>query len=189
MIPDFITHYHPAEDPPFKSLSDVADSDLPPILAGLSARYGTSSKRVFGRRYMAFRRATEVKLRTLFETAGGRPERAAPHYFVLGESAWFEGLYASPRSIRFPLRMFRRDVVSFTYPDSVVAMRLGPEFGLPPDPLRPYHETVFRLDQLEDVVGRYGLPKDADVAYEGYHLREFERYIEVQIWSDIEVTP
>ncbi len=186
---DFITHYHPAQDPPFRNLSDAAEDELPAIFEGLSARRLSGSKRVFGRRYMPFRRQTETKLRRLFVAAGGRPEREAPHYFIFGSSSWFANLYPETKSVRLLLSALNPDTTSFTYPDSAVSMRLGPDFGLPVDPVRPYHEKVFRLGELERVVKKFGLPKDnADEdTYADYHLREFERYIEVQVWSDAPV--
>jgi hypothetical protein len=63
-------------------------------------------------------------------------------------------------------------------------MAFGPQFGLPLEP-RPYHKHVFRLPQLKDVIAQYGLPADsAEEGYEGYAHRPFEKYIEVQVWSD-----
>ena len=80
--PPFVTHYYRAGRPPFRSLSEVDDSDVETVLAGLTE----GSRRRFGPRYLALRRATEEKARALFLTGGGRPERLHPHYFVLGES-------------------------------------------------------------------------------------------------------
>jgi hypothetical protein len=187
-VPDFITHYHPSEDPPFQNLVDAPAEDLPAIIEALQKRREDGSKRIFGRVYMDYRRDTEAKLRRLFEDAGGRPERKSPHYFVLGTSRWFAGLYRETRSVRLSIRDIRSGIVSFTYPDSGVAMRLGPKYGLPPDPMRPYHEKVFLVDHLPEVVATYGLPADpvgeSDDGYTDYHRREFEKYIEVQVWSD-----
>jgi hypothetical protein len=67
-------------------------------------------------------------------------------------------------------------------------MGLGADFGLHHDP-RPYHQTVFRLDQLAEVVERYGLPADEGAGYARYQFEPFERYIEVQVWSDAPVIP
>ncbi|MDC9811973.1 MULTISPECIES: hypothetical protein [Rhizobium] len=157
------------------------------IIARLSQRRAAGSKRIFGRVYMDYRRQTEAKLKDLFEKTGGKPERSAPHYFVLGRSNWFANLYPKAGNVQFPLSAFKPETISFTYPDSCVSMRLGPNFGLPPDPPRPYHEKVFRIGELEEIINKYGLPRDdADdsAAYADYHLREFERYIEVQVWTD-----
>lgn len=186
-IPDFITHYHPAEDAPFQNLSDVQQEDLPTIIEHLHKRREAGSKRVFGKAYMDFRRDTEIQLRQLFIEAGGKPERSAPHYFVLGSSEWFAGLYPRTGSVRVSLSALSPQTTSFTYPDSVVAMRFGPKYGLPPDPIRPYHEQVFLIDQLDEMIGQYGLPDDggsASDAYADYHKKEFEKYIEVQVWTD-----
>lgn len=186
-LPDVITHYHARVDRPFQNLCDLAPNELAQTLEKLKSRKARNPKykRVFGDLYMDFRRKTEIKLRGLFEARGGRPERQSPHYFVLGECAWFSGLYPDPAAVKLDWRALPRDQVSFTYPDSFISMRLGPDYGLPPEPLQPYHEKAFLLDELVDVVARHGLPDGkADDEYEGYHKRKFEKYIEVQVWTD-----
>jgi hypothetical protein len=86
--------------------------------------------------------------------------------------------------VRLPLSALPEDVTSFTYPDSFEAMALGASFGLPYSP-QPYHGQAFKLAQLPEVVRAYGLPSDEpDAAYDGYHLRPCEKYIELQVWSD-----
>jgi hypothetical protein len=50
-----------------------------------------------------------------------------------------------------------------------------------------YPEFLFSYGtlQLEAVIAQYGLPAaGAEDPYEGYAHRPFERYIEVQVWSD-----
>lgn len=185
--PDFITHYHSQADRPFLNLSDLEPNELGEVIEGLKQRRADNPgyKRTFGKRYMDFRRRTETKLRGLFEARGGEPERLSPHYFVLGECAWFSGLYPDSEAVTLDWRSLPKKAVSFTYPDSFVSMRLGPDYGLPPDPLEPYHERVFFMDELADVVAEHGLPDgDVDETYEGYHKRKFEKYIEVQVWTD-----
>lgn len=142
----------------------------------------SESKRVFGSRYMELRALTEQRLYELFVKAGGRPKRKAPHYFVLGSSEWYRGLSPDTSEVVVLLDELPSEATSFTYPDSFTAMGFGPRFGLPQEP-RPYHEHVFRMEQLPEIVARYGLPDDDD-SYEGYHHQVFEKYIEVQVWSD-----
>ncbi len=72
---------------------------------------------------------------------------------------------------------------SITYPDSVVSMGIGVEYGLPDSP-RPYHGQVFFLDELPDLVAEFGLPDDGTGDYDGYAFREFEKFIEIQLWID-----
>ena len=121
--------------------------------------------------------AAELKV-----AAGGQPANGrVPHYFVLGESAWFRGLYTDPGEVRIPLADLPSEVVSFTYPDSMASMELGAEFGLKVFP-HLYHNRVYRLHELEEIVETYGLPRgDPPQTYDGHQRQEFEHYIEVQI--------
>jgi hypothetical protein len=183
LIPDFVTHYHLRSRSPFLNLSDLPPGRLEEVLGDLNReRTDGVSARVFGRRYMDLRRRTEALLRTLFVEAGGRPERATPHYFVLGASSWFEGLAPEMAALVVRLADLPTELTSLTRPDSFTSMGLGPDYGLPQED-RPYHGRVFRLEDLAGLVSTYGLPSDEET-YDDYHLRPFEKYIEVQLWSD-----
>jgi hypothetical protein len=187
-FPDFVTHYHLPGAAPFLNLSDLATEELSAVLLALDQRREAGDhQRVFGSRYMDLRRRTEARLLTLFQQAGGRPERDAPHYFVLGESAWYRGLAPGMQATVLPIAELPSAVTSFTYPDSFTATGLVADFGLPYEP-RPYHNRVFRIEELPEVVTCFGLPADEpDPVYQGYELRTFEKYIEVQVWSDAPV--
>lgn len=160
-VPVFVTHYHRAGRRSFLSLSDLDEEQLAAVLAELATpEQGALSSRRFGPRYMALRRATEARARDLFIAAGGRPQRSAPHYFILGASAWFAGLYRDVAEVCLPLAALPADVTSATYADSITAMGLGVPLGLPaPDP--EHADRVYRLEELEDLIARYGLPHDA----------------------------
>lgn len=132
---------------------------------------------------MELRRRTESKMRELFVQAGGRPERLAPHYFVLGESGWFRNLAEDMQEVVLRVIDLPAATTSFTYPDSFTAMGLAPEYGLPYEP-RPYHEQVFRLADLNRVIQAHGIPDDVPGEYDGYESRPFDGYIEIQLWSD-----
>lgn len=185
-VPDFATHYYHPDDQPFRNLSDLEPNELKGVLNKLNSRkkHDAANKRVFGSRYMQFRYETETKLRELFVERGGEPEREHPHYFVLGECDWFSGLYSNSRMVQLALGGLNEKIVSFTYPDSFIAMRLGEKYGLPAHPLEPYHNKVFLLQELEPIVKRFGLPDGSDGGYDDYHTRKFEKYIEIQVWSD-----
>jgi len=119
-----------------------------------------------------------------FLSLSTRPQRSAPHYFVLGESPWYRGLAAGMQAVTMALGDLPFEMTSFTYPDSFTAMATLAEFGVTYEP-RPYHGRVYRLDELADVVDRYGLPVDTTpTVYKAYETRPFEKYIEVQLWSD-----
>lgn len=189
-IPRFVTHYYPAEDPPFRNLSEVPKPERDKVISMLAGRRQQQPRfrRVFGAKYISLRLATEEKLRSLFLAAGGRPERKAPHYFVLGSSNWFEGLYPSTKSVVIPLDELDSLTTSITFPDSFTAMRLGETYGLPLEPFKPYHEKIYLLSQLSELIGEFGIPEDAsNPDYSNYAQKPFEKYIEVQVWSNIPV--
>jgi hypothetical protein len=166
-VPDFVTHYHLPDRQPFLNLSSLSEKVRSVVLDELDGLRRTGEhQRVYGSRYMELRELTETKMFELFVRAGGKPERAVPHYFVLGSSDWFRGLARHMKEMVVPISLLPIDATSFTYPDSFTAMALGPRFGLPHEP-RPYHEKVFRIDRLSEIVGRYG---------------------EVQLWTDVPLT-
>jgi hypothetical protein len=176
-VPDFVTHYYLAAKQPFLNLSELNGTELEAVRLDLQARREVhGNKRPFGRKYMELRRQTEAKMYALFLAAGGKPQRLVPHYFVLGRSPWFEGHAPDTRSVVLAISALPDDATSFTYPDSFESMALGPRFGLKYEP-RPYHEKMFRLSELPDVVATFGLPSDPGD-------QPFGRYIEVQLWSD-----
>ena len=183
--PTFASHYYVAGRPPFLNLSDLSEEDLASVLSQLNDERATGrSHRSFGKRYMELRRRTEAKLRGLFLARGGVIERPNPHYFVLGECRWFAALSSDMRAVHIDLVDLPRESTSITYPDSFVAMRCGIDFGLP-DLDRPYLEQAFFLDELHELVESFGLPDDRpDENYAGYELRDFEKFIEIQVWSD-----
>jgi hypothetical protein len=185
VVPSYVTHYHLAGRAPFLNLSDLSLAELEEVFAGLERdRELSGSRRVFGKRYMELRQRTEARLRELFVAAGGKPQRASPHYFVLGSSRWFESLAATTRRVVVDLTRMPVEATSCTYPDSFTAMGFGSDYGLPSAP-QPYHGRVFFLTDLPALMARYGLPDDLpDADYVGYQQRPFEKYIEVQLWSD-----
>lgn len=181
-LPDYITHYHLADRAPFLNLSDLDGDRVAAVLSDLGTTGG--SQRRFGPAYMRLRRGTERLLRERFRERGGRPIRQSPHYFVLGESAWFRGLYRDAREVRLRLDCLPPDQVSFTIPDSITSMGLLARLGHA-QPMRPHHGAVFRLDELAEVIERYGRPHSpAAASYDGHQLEDFEHYVEVQVWSD-----
>jgi hypothetical protein len=180
-----VTHYHLAGRPPFLTLSELGDSELAAVLAELRGLHQAGKQhRPFGPRYMDLRRRTEARLRELFVAAGGKPERRAPHYFVLGDSPWYEGLAEKMERVQLPLSALQPDQASFTYPDSFAAMGLGARFGLGQQ-ARPYHGRVFLLDDLPGLIEQFGIPAPScDGGYQTWTTWPDEAYIEVQLWSD-----
>jgi len=184
-VPDFVTHYYLPDRQPFLNLGDLDEERLTVVLHELAElRQSGQQHRPFGPRYMALRRLTEQRLHRLFVAAGGRPERRSPHYFVLGESRWYERLAPVMKAVRVPLSALPADRTSFTYPDSFTSMGCGQDFGLKQTP-KPYHGRVFLRHELDALVGDHGVPDPPSDATEGT-WREWPEdvYIEVQLWAD-----
>jgi hypothetical protein len=147
-----VTHYYLAGRRPFLSLSELGETQLAAVLADLGAlRRAGKQHRPFGPRYMHLRRRTEARLRELFTAAGGQPRRPAPHYFVLGDSPWYEGLGQNMQQVQLPLAALPASQTSITYPDSFTAMAPGTSSG-PGHQARPYHGRVFLLGELPGLV-------------------------------------
>ena len=188
LVPTFVTHYHHAGRAPFLNLSDLPDEHLTLVLAELAVpAEQTVSARRFGPRYMALRRATETCLRERFVAAGGRPQRRAPHYFVLGASDWFAGLYLHAGTVRLPLSALPPEVTSLTYADSITAMGLGVPLGLPA-PHPDHAGRVYRLDALHELAARHNPHADDApdqlAGYTGHQHQPVDSYVEVQLWSN-----
>jgi len=184
-LPGFVTHYHLPGRPPFLSLSELDDAQLAAVLADLRAlRQDGKQHRPFGSRYMELRRRTETRLLEMFTAAGGRPQRPAPHYFVLGGSSWLQGLAEDMECVRLPLSALPPAQTSFTYPDSFTAIGSGAPHGVGHQ-RRPYHGRVFLLHELPGLVEQFGIP---DPRWNGQQQTwttwPAEAYIEVQLWTD-----
>ncbi|MEM1242744.1 MAG: hypothetical protein AAGI45_23180 [Cyanobacteria bacterium P01_H01_bin.26] len=186
MYPKFVTHYHLSDKKPFLNLSDLGGKELTKVIKELESRQKECDdfNRVYGGRYMELRKKTEDKLRKLFINAGGSPQRKSPHYFVLGESFWFKHLCPDTAEVKIPLSYFSSSSVSITYPDSLVSMGYMPDFELLVEK-KPYHNRVFKLEDLDWLIGKFGLPRDDyRKEYKNYTHEEFEKFIEVQVWDD-----
>jgi hypothetical protein len=184
-VPDVVTHYHLPGRPPFLNLSDLEGPELAAVLAEMEGlRHSGHQHRPFGPRYMALRRQTEARLRELFIARGGSPRRVSPHSFVLGASAWYEGLAPHMERIELALAALPDDQTTVTYPDSFVAMEAGVDVGLAPD-RQPYHGKIFLLAELPGLIETYGIPSppwaEGDRTWRRWPQ---ETFIEVQLWAN-----
>ncbi|MDO8272115.1 MAG: hypothetical protein Q7U82_09360 [Gammaproteobacteria bacterium] len=119
----------------------------------------------------------ESELRERFIERGGMPCRKTPFYMTLGESTWFNGLNESHKELLIPLNDLDPKTTSLTFPDSYVAFTR---------PDKPYYKKVYFLHEIEHLWVKYSLPRDAGlVPYESYWKTDFEVYVEIQIWADI----
>ena len=183
IIPDYITHYYLTDRQPFLTLSELNIDENSFVFDELLNRYKTDFNyhRRYGKNYIDTRTTIENTLRSHFIKRGGKPTRKYPFYFVLGESLWFKHLNQNHAEIRIPIEELNPATVSFTFPDSYVALSSN---------TKPYHGKVFLLCELESIVRKYGLPADdVSLDYKNYWLGNFEKYIEFQVWEDVIVQP
>jgi len=184
-VPDFATHYYLPSRRPFLNLSELPEAEVMAVMAALNEmRRDGVQHRPFGRRYIAWRRLTEARLREQFVAAGGSPERTAPHYFCLGTSPWFEGLAEGMLSVSVPIAELPMEQTSFTLVDSFSAMGLGPQFGFPAA-YKPHETRVYPLSRLDEVIARFGLPGTAgSTDYATFAQGLVDTFVEVQLWAD-----
>ncbi len=184
-VPDFATHYYRASRAPFLNLSDLPDEQAVAVMAELTReRREGAQQRPFGRTYLEMRRTAEDRLRQRFTALSGRPERRAPHYFVLGESPWFRGLAVDMEEIRVPLGDLPGAQTTVTWGDSFAAMEVTRDFGLA-FAQKPYYGRLYRLADIAGLAARYGIPRPALEGYEGLAAADTpETFVEVQLWSD-----
>jgi hypothetical protein len=167
----YLYHYYEAANGPFRNLSDLAPAEAEFIQARLRAEGKSfASRRAVD--YLAIRRELEQRVRRLFIAKGGNPQRACPHYMIVGPSDWLKGWYQSGCELHFALEAFAPDVLSFTYGDTFPAMRY--QDG------KPYRAQVYTVAELPGLIETYGLPQDWNA--EG--KLGPDRYIEAQVWAD-----
>ena len=183
MIPNFITHYYLADRQPFLTLSELEEGKDSPVFQNLQIlhKQDPGYQRRYGKNYIDTRKKIEDALRLLFIKRGGKPKRKYPFYFVLGQSTWFKHLIRGQLEIRIQLDLLNPATTSFTYPDSYVALSRND---------KPYHNKIFLLHELEEIIKKYGMPvDDTSLNYQRYWQGDFEKYIEFQIWEDSIVKP
>jgi hypothetical protein len=170
-IPGFLAHYYEAIQGPFRSLSTLSPGEAERVMESIR-RTGVIFASQRPPDYLAVRRELEQTIRARFVARGGQPLRITPHYMIVGTCPWLQRWYQDGREVRVLLAAFDPATVSLTYGDSFPAMRL--------DDGRPYRRQVYRLDELPDLIERYGLPQ----AWNPDGALGPERYIEAQVWAD-----
>lgn len=182
---EFATHYFLPDRSPFLNLSEADEDTRSAVEREMAELRATGRQlRPFGRRYMQWRKLTEERLFQLFVARGGRPVRTVPHYFVLGESPWFEHLAVGMRSVRVPLKSLQLETTSVTMTDSFTAMQFGERFGFPTVP-QPHHGRVFLLNEIDNLVAEFGMPApEWREDHDSWQKWPASAYIEIQLWSD-----
>ena len=126
----------------------------------------------------------DKQLREIFIEHGGKPQRAAPIYMMLGEHRQWESAYENPAVIKIPLKEFDPLTVSFTYGDSFAIF--NPKlFGE-----EEYWNKIYFADEILEVVERLGFPPHVEYDFKrsiyptDKHINHHLKYVEAHVWDD-----
>lgn len=102
------------------------------------------------------------------------------HYFTLGAVSWFLDWYQDPRELILDLSAIPEEVISFTYPDSMMSYLIAEDRFEPFAQFKmPYHGEVFTLAEIQGIVREYGMPDEEDPQ----NIEHGNRIIEAQVWD------
>lgn len=170
-VPGFLAHYYEFSKGPFLSLSRLGCERAEHLLRQIRQQ-GVVFASQRSDDYLQIRRGLEDQVRRLFIEKGGSPLLQSPHYMILGSCPWVRSWYVDGREVRVPLAQIPSSVVSFTYGDTFPAMRH--QDG------QPHRGQVYTLEELPELIERYGLPQEWNP--DGKHGPD--RYIEAQVWDN-----
>ncbi|MEM7080033.1 MAG: hypothetical protein AAF513_15535 [Pseudomonadota bacterium] len=183
VVPDTLYHYYEKSRGPLRSISELSQQEFTALMHEIGAqgtpenRFDEAWKRDF---YLHFRPYLERTIKARFEAKGGRPRIDAPRYFTLGPSTWFLDWYKEPEALAIPLAAIPEDLVSFTFPDSMMSYLIFEDRFEPFAKFKmPYHGEVFLRHELAGLIDSYGLPDESDPR----NIEHGNRIIEAQVWD------
>ncbi|WP_415930260.1 hypothetical protein [Zhenpiania hominis] len=169
----FVYHYYVQDAGPFRCIMDL-NFDKPEEYVEYLKKNQIEDKITYDSQYFYRRMMYEKKCRNIFISKGGMPDRKNPQYMTIGSYIGFEKSYMN-NYIKIPISRFSENKVSFTYGD------MFPNFN--EDNIiynREYFGQVYTYSEVLEIIKKYGFPQDWNSnGDEGY-----ERYIEMQVWSD-----
>jgi hypothetical protein len=186
-----IFHYYYESSGPFRSITELDNHDLEKVIGKIDATTSIHHSRLTQfKGYVAHRRTVERTMRCQFAERGGKPVRAHPYYFILGNEPSY--LDESPdarsngcREIRINPRLLNPDIVSFTFCDSLVAFPFPPFFSAEgynfPFAAKPFHGKTYHFGELESVLKTHGHPDSPE-----NNFLPFPAFIEVQLWDEMD---
>ena len=178
----FLYHYYEKSIGPFLSLTALPVEEARGILYAQREKGQSGIPDIEG--FLQKRYDRDAQLREAFAAKGGKPQRSAPIYMMLGEHPQWASAYVEPAVIRIPLAEFARESVSFTYGDSFAVMNPA-LFGA-----EAYWGKVYFAEEIVEIIDRYGFPPH--VAYDfkrsiyptDKHINHHLKYVEAHVWDD-----
>lgn len=164
-IPNYLTYFYRDDQNIFDVITNYNDTQAESILSNDTQWRGDGT-------YLKHRKKHEQLMRNKFIKRGGVPKREFPIYMILGDSPKsahdLHNHYSNYLTIS--LKFFSKEMISFTYPDSLYKVPLN-DLGK----LNLERETdphIYLIDELEYIINTY------QVYLHNNH------YIEAQIWDD-----
>jgi hypothetical protein len=174
-FPAVVTHNYDPRRGAFRNICDLPGAEAQAILTQIRS----SGQRKLKDNYLHRRLATEAWLIAERAKRLCRTRLNRAIYFFLGDFA--DGMDGSrPESFIMQLAEFSPNTVTFTYSDSMASFATGTEAKHMAD-RREYHGRVFVLDEIIDLVDRFGLPGDR---WKTDHSLRYDKFVEVQVWDD-----
>lgn len=173
----YITNYCDKRCSPMSSITRLPIKEAYLVAKELSKHAGdsfTSFSRFSDKDFDGYykkRMRTEEWLYNSFVKLGGKPKNAHPVYFVLGESIYLKDWFENGVETKLLLSDIDSDDISFTFGDSMAKMDSADRMSL------------FNKESLFKFI----YENTNDVGLFLNELNKQNRYIEVQLWSDVYV--
>jgi len=178
----YLYHYFERDFGPFMPLTALPVEEAKQILIAKKAAGKFHNPDIDG--FLQNRYDRDKQLRNAFIAHGGRPQRIAPVYMMLGEHPQWESAYEHPAVIKIPLKEFDPLTVSFTYGDSFAIFNPA-LFGE-----EEYWNKIYFADEILEVIDRHGFPPYVEYDFKrgiyptDKNINHHLKYVEAHIWSD-----
>jgi len=178
----YLYHYFERDFGPFMPLTALPFEEAKEILLVKRAAGKFGNPNIDG--FLQNRYNRDKQLWEVFIEHGGRPQRTAPIYMMLGEHRQWESAYETPAVIMIPLKEFDPLTVSFTYGDSFAVF--NPKlFGA-----EEYWNKIYFADEILEVIKRHGHPPYVEYDFKrgiyptDKNINHHLKYVEAHVWSD-----
>lgn len=169
---NFYRYFHNIREP-FLKITDIQSDNVQEYLNLI--KNNSLAVKTYNSEYLNNRLYAEKIMKEEFIKKGGKPVLDHPHYFVLENcDNWFYQSRDNVASLAIDSNKFSKDIVSFTYGDSV------PTFIPRYNDGKEYRNKIYTMDEIGEIICKYFMPQLWNLNCQ----HGFENYIEVQVWSD-----
>lgn len=169
---NFYRYFHNIREP-FLKITDIQSDNVQEYLNLI--KNNSLAVKTYNSEYLNNRLYAEKIMKEEFIKKGGKPVLDHPHYFVLENcDNWFYQSKDNVASLAIDSNKFSKNIVSFTYGDSV------PTFIPKYNDGKEYRNKIYTMDEIGEIINKHSMPQLWNLNCQ----HGFENYIEVQVWSD-----